>query len=214
VQHHNVVRIYDHGFSDTCAYIAMEYLSRGTLKEAIADGLSKRQALSLLAQIAGGLAAIHERGIIHRDLKPANIMLRDDGTIAIADFGIAKKIEEASENTRYGQLFGTPYYVAPELIDGLPASPRSDLYSLGIVFYELLTGQRPFEAPVMSELIAQHLRAPIPRLAPELADYQDLLDGMMAKDPQTRFADADALLGAIDRVWTQQSLRAFDADRS
>ena len=209
VQHNNVVRIYDHGFSETCAYIAMEYLARGTLKEAIAEGLSKRQALSLLAQIAGGLAAIHERGIIHRDLKPANIMVRDDGTIAIADFGIAKKLQEASEHTRYGQLFGTPYYVAPELIDGLPASPRSDLYSLGIVFYELLTGTRPFDAPIISELIAQHLRAPIPRLARELEDFQPLLDGLLAKDPQARFADADALLDAIDRVWTQQSLRAL-----
>jgi serine/threonine-protein kinase PpkA len=214
VQHNNVVRIYDHGFSETCAYIAMEYLARGTLKDAIAEGLSKRQALSLLAQIAGGLAAIHERGIIHRDLKPANIMVRDDGTIAIADFGIAKKIEEASDNTRHGQLFGTPYYVAPELIDGQPASPRSDLYSLGIVFYELLTRSRPFDAPVMSELIALHLRAPVPRLANELQDLQPLLDGLLAKDPQARFADADALLDAIDRVWTQESLRAFGAEGS
>jgi CheY-like chemotaxis protein/tRNA A-37 threonylcarbamoyl transferase component Bud32 len=212
VQHNNVVRIYDHGFSETCAYIAMEYLSRGTLKDAMREGLSRRQALSLLAQIAGGLAAIHERGIIHRDLKPANIMVRDDGTIAIADFGIAKKLEEASENTRYGQLFGTPYYVAPELIEGVPASPRSDLYSLGIVFHELVTGRRPFEAPAISELIAQHLRAPIPRLPKECEDFQPLVDGLLAKDPAERFPSAEALLAAIDRVWTQQSLRAFSGD--
>jgi len=206
-QHNNVVKIYDHGFTDAYAFIAMEYLPKGTLREAIDAGLSPRQVLSVLAQLAGGLAEMHARGIIHRDLKPTNIMVRDDGTMAIADFGIAKRLEARSDRTRHGELYGTPYYIAPELIEGQPASPRSDLYSLGIIFYEMLTGKKPFDAPAISELVAQHLRAPIPRLPGDLADFQPLLEGMLAKNPGGRFADAESLLNAIDNIWTSRANR-------
>ncbi|OGA02751.1 MAG: hypothetical protein A3H35_14290 [Betaproteobacteria bacterium RIFCSPLOWO2_02_FULL_62_17] len=209
-QHNNVVKIHDYGFTDAYAFIAMEYMPKGTLKDAIEKGLSERQALSVMAQLAGGLRELHSRGIIHRDLKPANIMVRDDGTMAIADFGIAKKLQDAAEQTRHGELFGTPYYLAPELIEGQPASERSDLYSLGVIFYEMLTGRKPFEAEAISELVAQHLRAPIPRLPAKVADCQPMLDRLLAKNPGGRYPDADALLAAIDELWSWRAARAQD----
>ena len=208
-QHNNVVKIYEHGFTDSYAFIAMEYLPKGTLSDAIAKGLDTRQALSILAQLAGGLAEMHKRGIVHRDLKPANIMVRDDGTMAIADFGIAKKLEAAANMTRHGELFGTPYYLAPELVEGQPASERSDLYSLGVIFYEMLTGKKPFDSPSISELIAQHLRAPIPRLAGSMAECQPLIDGLLAKNPLHRYANAYALLDAVDTIWSARAARDY-----
>ena len=210
-QHNNVVKIFEHGFTDAYAFIAMEYMPNGTLKDVISKGLTGRQALSILAQLAGGLAEMHHRGIIHRDLKPTNIMVRNDGTMAIADFGIAKKLAAGAEHTRHGELFGTPYYLPPELIEGQPASERSDLYSLGVIFYELLTGSKPFDAEAISELVSQHLRAPVPRLPQNLADFQPLVDKLLAKSPGARFPNAEELLTAIDELWSWRAARAQDS---
>jgi serine/threonine protein kinase len=211
IHHPNVVRIYDKGFTDDYAYIAMEYFTGGSLKDVIAGGLTPRQALSLLAQAAAALAEIHRLGIVHRDVKPANMMLRADGTMVLADFGIAKRTEGSMERTVHGQFFGTPYYISPEQASGKAATERSDIYSLGIIFYEMLTNQRPFDGSSIVELITQHLRAPVPRLPEALSDYQVLIDGMMDKDPAKRLQNADEVLEAIDCVWTQIALRANPA---
>ena len=208
IDHPNVVRIFDKGFTDDYAYIAMEYFTGGSLKEVIAGGLSPRQALSLLAQAAAALAEIHRLGIVHRDVKPANMMLHADGTMVLADFGIAKRTEGSMDRTVHGEFFGTPYYISPEQANGKPASARSDIYSLGIIFYELLMNQRPYKGDSIVELITQQVHAPIPRLPQALEDYQGLLDGMMAKDPAERLQSADDVLAVIDRVWTQIALRA------
>ena len=213
INHHNVVRIYDHGFTESYAYIAMEYFSRGTLYDIIKHGLSPRQTLSLLAQLAGALSEIHRRGIVHRDMKPANVMVREDGSIALADFGIAKKLEAASGPTRHGEVLGTPYYISPEIIEGEKATAQSDLYALGVMFYEMLLGARPFEADSVSGLIAQHLKAPIPRLPGDLADYQDLIDRLLAKVPSDRYQSSDDLLVGIDEIWTRLSIRAMGDPR-
>ena len=209
IDHPNVVKIYDRGFSDRHAYIAMEYFPNGSLAEIIPNGLSGRQALSLLAQAAGALREVHSRGIIHRDIKPGNLMARADGSIVLADFGIAKRLGEDKGRTRQGELYGTPYYVSPEQIEGSPATMQSDIYALGIIFYEMLMGQRPFEAESVSGLIALHVSAPRPKLPDGLAEYQGLLDRMIAVDPRKRFRKADEVLEAIDDVWTQQALRAM-----
>ena len=211
IDHTNVVRIYDKGFTDDYAYIAMEYFTGGSLKDVIAQGLTPRQALSLLAQAAAALAEIHRLGIVHRDVKPANMMLRADGTMVLADFGIAKRSEGSMDRTVHGEFFGTPYYISPEQANGKPATERSDIYSLGIIFYEMLLNKRPFEGNSIVELISQHVNAPVPRLPEALEDYQPLLDGMLAKDPAERLQDADEVLGAIDHVWTQVALRARPA---
>jgi class 3 adenylate cyclase/tRNA A-37 threonylcarbamoyl transferase component Bud32 len=212
IDHPNVVKIYDRGFSDRHAYIAMEYFPDGSLVEVISKGLSARQALSLLAQAAAALREVHGRGIVHRDIKPGNLMARADGSIVLADFGIAKRLGDDLGRTRQGELYGTPYYVSPEQIEGSPATTQSDIYSLGIIFHEMLTGQRPFEAESVSGLIALHVSAPRPELPEALARYQGLLDRMIAVDPRNRCKDADELLEGIDGVWTQEALRALKQD--
>jgi class 3 adenylate cyclase/transcriptional regulator CtsR len=211
IEHPNVVKIYDKGFTDDYAYIAMEYFTGGSLKDVIAQGLTPRQSLSLLAQAAAALAEIHRLGIVHRDVKPANMMLRADGTMVLADFGIAKRTEGSMDKTLHGEFFGTPYYISPEQANGKPATERSDIYSLGIIFYEMLMNRRPYVGESIVELIAQHVGAPVPRLPQQLEDYQVLIDGMMAKDPADRLQNADQVLAAIDRVWTQIALRASAA---
>jgi len=208
IDHTNVVKIYDKGFTDDYAYIAMEYFTRGSLKDEIAKGLTPRQALSLLAQAAAALAEIHRLGIVHRDVKPANMMLRADGTMVLADFGIAKRTQGSMDRTVHGEFFGTPYYISPEQANGRPATERSDIYSLGIIFYEMLMNQRPFDGSSIVELITQHVHTPVPRLPEALSDYQELVDSMLAKDPAERLQSADEVLEAVDRVWTQIALRA------
>ena len=209
IDHPNVVKIYDRGFSDRHAYIAMEYFPNGSLVEVIRQGLSGRQALSLLAQAASALREVHSRGIIHRDIKPGNLMARADGSIVLADFGIAKRLDDDLARTRQGELYGTPYYVSPEQIEGNPATVQSDIYSLGIIFHEMLTGQRPFEAESVSGLIALHVSAPRPKLPEALAEYQGILDRMIAVDPSNRYKSAEELIEGIDQAWTSHALRAL-----
>ncbi len=207
IQHGNVVRIYDQGFGEALAYIAMEYLGGGCLRETIDAGLTPRQALSLLSQAAGGLAAIHACGIVHRDIKPANLLLRDSGVLVLTDFGVAKRLDASGGQTSHGEVLGTPYYLSPEQAQGQEVSPRSDLYSLGVIFHEMLTRRRPFDGETILEILAQHLNAPLPRLPEALADYQPLIDGLLAKRPGERLESADALLGEIDRVWTRLAMQ-------
>ncbi|HEY6864586.1 MAG TPA: protein kinase, partial [Burkholderiales bacterium] len=211
IDHPNVVKIYDRGFSEDLAYIAMEYFPGGTLSDIILRGLTPRQALSLLAQAAAGLREIHNHGIVHRDVKPANLMARADGTIALVDFGIAKRLGQNAGSTLHGEVFGTPYYISPEQTEARPVTARSDLYSLGVIFHEMLTRRRPFEADGVAEVLALHTRAPRPKLPQQLAEYQDLLDRMLAVDPERRYPSADALLHAIDEVWTRQAVRVMQS---
>jgi len=139
------------------------------------------------------------------------MMLRADGTMVLADFGIAKRTEGSMDRTVHGEFFGTPYYISPEQASGKPATARSDIYSLGIIFYEMLMNRRPFDGDSIVELISLHVHAPVPRLPEAMADYQVLLDGMLAKDPDERLQNADEVLMVIDRVWTQIALRANSA---
>jgi serine/threonine protein kinase len=212
IDHGNVVRIYDQGFGDELAYIAMEYLGGGSLRELIDRGLSPRQALSLLSQAASGLAEIHHCGIVHRDIKPANLMLRDTGVLVLTDFGVAKRLDGLAGQTLHGEILGTPYYLSPEQAQGAAnVGPRSDLYSLGVIFHEMLTGRRPYAGGTIIEILAQHMSAPIPRLPGELAAYQPLIDGMLAKRAEDRFESAEEVLAAIDTVWTHNALKAAAA---
>jgi serine/threonine-protein kinase PpkA len=208
IDHPNVVKIYDRGFSEHHAYLAMEYFPGGSLIEVIASGLTGRQALSLLAQAASAVREIHSRGILHRDIKPANLMVRSDGNIALTDFGIAKRLGDLGR-TLHGELYGTPYYVSPEQIMGNPATAQSDIYALGIIFHEMLMRTRPFEAESVSELIALHVKAPRPMLSENLREYQVLLDRMLAVDPRNRFKSAEELIEGIDEVWTRQALKTL-----
>ena len=198
IEHPHVIRIYDQGFTDDHAYIAMEYFERGDLRAEISAGIGQERVVAIVAQTAQALDAIHARGIIHRDIKPENIMRRPDGMVALADFGIAKSMLEAEHlafrQTRHGDVVGTPYYLSPEQASGKPLTPQSDLYSLGVMMFEMLAGERPFRAESLDLLLARHLSAPTPPLPQAHAALQPVVEKLMAKQPPDRYASARALL--------------------
>jgi serine/threonine-protein kinase PpkA len=219
LNHHHVSRIYDQGFTDDYAYIAMEYLSGGTLKQEIRsrhlpgnsfNGTPSQvhgRVIDLLRQIVSALNAIHKLGLVYRDLKPDNLMFRSQGgELVLVDFGIVKNIgehtgglmPESMVSTEHGQVIGTPYYVSPEQATGQEVTHRSDFYSLGVMLYEMLTGERPYRGDSLNELLARHLHADIPRLPPEHAIFQMLLDSLMAKQAIERPADALGIWHGLD----------------
>ena len=197
VNHANVVRIFDLGVADDHAYIAMEYLGAGSLSDRLRQSIEPATAVDYTRQIAGALAAIHGAGILHRDLKPANIMFRDDGSLALIDFGLAKQMRLHAAITGTGQIFGTPYYMSPEQGHAEPTDERSDLYSLGCILHEMLTGERPFTASSPMGVIYRHANAPRPRLSRALIHLQPLLDRLLAVDRLERYQSAAELLDAL-----------------
>jgi tRNA A-37 threonylcarbamoyl transferase component Bud32 len=190
IDHPNIVSIYDLGVSDEHAHIAMEYVDAGDLRRRISAGINEPDAVRYLRQMSSALAEIHRVGILHRDLKPGNIMLRGDDSIALIDFGLAKRMRLRMELTDEGEIFGTPYYMSPEQGHGNGVDHRSDIYSLGIIFYEMLTGEKPFRADTAMGIIYQHAQAPIPLFKPRFAKYQALLNMMLAKLPDDRLQSA------------------------
>lgn len=194
INHPNVVKIFDLGVADDHAYIAMEYCGRGSLKRRIGAGMPIEQAFLVMREIAGALETLHGVGIFHRDLKPTNVMFRDDESLVLIDFGLAKQAHFHAEITGTGAIFGTPYYMSPEQGAAGQADQRSDIYSLGIILYEMLTGKKPFDGPTAMAVIIQHREAPIPRLPTPLVHYQPLIDRMLAKDPAERFQSVGELV--------------------
>jgi serine/threonine-protein kinase PpkA len=189
-----VAKIYDHSFAGERPYIAMEFVPAGTLAGRMRDAIEPREALRLVAQIAQALEAIHARGIVHRDLKPANILFRPDGRPVIVDFGLAKDAAATSTLTIAGQLLATPRYMSPEQCMSQPVDGRSDLYSLGVIFYEMLTGSRMYESASSAGLLQMQVNAPVPKLPGPLAAHQGLLDRLLAKKPEDRLGSARELL--------------------
>jgi serine/threonine protein kinase len=197
VENEHVARIYDQGFSGDSPYLAMEYLPGGTLAARIREGMASKLALRIASQIARALDAIHAHGIVHRDLKPANILFRMDGRPVIVDFGLAKTMGKRSTLTLAGHFVATPRYMSPEQCLGREVDARSDLYSLGVVFYEMLTGRKLFEADNPAHLVDLHLHAPVPRLPERLTGYQPIVDRLLAKRPEERFSSARELFAMI-----------------
>ena len=190
VHHPNIVRLYELGVADDHAYLAMEYFQHGDLRRRMRAGLSPSEALGFACQIARALAALHSAGILHRDLKPGNIMLRADEQIALIDFGLSKQEALEMEITDTGLIFGTPHYMSPEQGHGQEIDLRSDLYSLGVMLFEMLAGHKPYTSTNPMAIIYMHRNAPLPRLPEPLTDLQPLLNRMMAKLPADRFVDA------------------------
>ncbi len=195
----HVVRIFDQGFTDKHIYIAMEFFPNGDMTRLMRKPLDSHIAVCLIASVARALAAIHAAGIVHRDLKPQNIMLRADGSLALVDFGVSHDVSLTLSLAN--SLEGTPIYMSPEQCEGKPVDGRSDLYSMGCMLHELLTGQRAYEAKSLAELIFKHLTAPIPQLPDSMAACQPLLNRLMAKSADDRFSSALELLEYLDHRW-------------
>ncbi len=202
LQHPNVVSVYDRGEHEGVPFIAMEYVEGASLKELIERGLTVDEAVEITRQVLAGARFAHSKGIIHRDLKPQNVLVDAEGRARVADFGIARA--GASEITQTGSVLGTAQYLSPEQAQGLPVSAASDLYSVGAMLYEALTGQVPFEAdtPVAVALkqVSEQPRPPS-QLNPQVPRALDaVVLRALAKDPANRFASADEFLRALDRA--------------
>jgi serine/threonine-protein kinase PpkA len=201
IQHPNVARIFRQDFSVGHAYIAMEYFPQGDLRARMKAGpIDPGTAIAYIKQTAAGLAAIHEVGIVHRDMKPDNLMLRKDGSLALADFGVAKQVSMKITDTGDGDIVGTPYYLSPEQALGQPVDARCDIYSLGVLAYELLTGRKPYHASSAQELLHMHVHAEVPLLPPEHAQLQAVMESMMAKDRDQRYPSARTLLDDLEQM--------------
>ncbi len=203
LRHRHILAIHDVGVHQGLAYLALEYLPGGQLSNL---PMAPREALRLIREIAGALAQAHAKSIVHRDLKPANILLQDDGSYVLADFGIARMLG-ASRLTADGGFAGTPAYMAPEQWRDSPVDARTDIYSLGVVLYQALTGHVPYDGDDGWAIGMQHQQAPLPRLPDACAALQDLLAGMLAKDPDARIGDAGQV---IERVRELEKLPGFD----
>jgi ActR/RegA family two-component response regulator len=199
LRHPSVVDIYDYGVNEGREYIAMEYFPCGDLKARLQNPISEDESIDYLRRIAAALSVVHAAGLIHRDLKPPNIMLRENGQVVLIDFGLAKSVGGATRSTAAGVLRGSPYYMSPEQAQGGDLDVRSDLYSLGVILYEMLTGAKPYTGTSAVEVLQQHVTAPVPRLPPQLGHHQGMLDGLMAKSREDRYASADEVLSALSR---------------
>ena len=197
IKNPHVTTVYEHGKTSSHAFIAMEYFPGGDLRGRLHGALSPEKAIDYVCQIADALVAIHAHGIVHRDLKPDNIMLREDGELVLTDFGIAKDLSRNLNQTTRGEALGTPYYLSPEQAITGQVDPRTDLYSLGIMLHEFLTGHPPYRGEDALTVLQKHVHAPLPVLPDDLARFQPVLDKLLAKKPEERFASAEVALLAL-----------------
>ncbi len=211
VQDPAVVRIFDHGIEDGYEYLAMEYFPRGDLKARMHVGVTESEALRFLEKIATALAVVHRAGLLHRDLKPPNVMLRENDNVVLIDFGLARLLDISHHSTYTGVLRGSPYYMSPEQALGEKLDPRSDLYSLGVIFHEMLTGRKPFVGNSAMEVLQQHVNTEPPRLPASLSGYAPLLAQLLAKQRENRFSSAEELIGACVTLRTGNRRRAQSA---
>ena len=194
----HVVNIYEYGFSNEFGFIAMEFFTRGDLQQRLKVGITLELAQTYIYNIALGLQAIHEIGVVHRDLKPANIMFRSDDSMAIGDFGISKALYSNTALTAVGTVIGTAHYMSPEQGEGKPVEIRTDIYSAGVILFELLSGKRPYKGSSTASLIYKHVYADIPKLPDDLIQFQEIIERLLAKNPDDRYQSATEFIKALE----------------
>ena len=201
IRHPSIVQLYDLGVSDEHAWLVMEYFREGDLRRRMRAGMRPRPALRTAIAVARALEAMHACGVLHRDLKPGNVMLREDGSPALIDFGMSKDTALAQEVTDSGLIFGTPHYMSPEQGHGEPIDARSDLYSLGVIVFEMLAREKPFVAENPMAIIYKHRKEPVPALPERFEAFQPLIDRFLAKDPADRFQNAAEARHALQSAY-------------
>jgi serine/threonine protein kinase len=208
LSHASIVPVFDVGEHQSFHYLSMEYLPAGELKRRILDRENDiHLALKVCIALSSALETAHRKGFVHRDIKPENILFREDGTPVLTDFGIARALDSGRSMTLAGMLVGTPDYMSPEQVKGLELDGRSDLYSLGIVFYEVLTGSVPFKADSTLSVALKQVGEPLPLLPPEYAEYQEFLDCLTAKNREERFASGAEVVRALRLISAGRSVR-------
>lgn len=222
--HPNIIAVYDVGVQNDHYYIGMEYHPGGDLKSRIKKGMTTREAMSILRQMAAALDYAHSKGYIHRDVKPDNILFREDGSAVLTDFGIARPASGDTQMTQLGMVVGTPKYMSPEQARGQALDARSDIYSLGIVFYETLMGKVPFTGKDSIDIGIKHVKDPVPPLSQNLQALQPLIDRMLAKNASDRYSRGRELIVELDQLrmgalrnqnrGDSGQVRAVDADRA
>ena len=208
LSHPNIITIHDVGNYGLTFYIAMEYIKGGSLKDRIKERgkIEIDESLNIIESISKALDYAHSKGFIHRDIKPENIMFRKDGTPVLVDFGIAKAVGSNTRLTKTGMSIGTPHYMSPEQARGKELDGRSDYYSLGVVFYEMLTGKVPYDAEDSIAIAVKHIQEPVPKLPQSLSKYQIILDKMMAKDKEERIKSGKELREIISKLRTGEQV--------
>ncbi len=206
LSHPNIVKVLDYGEHEGLPYLVMEYVPGGTLKQKLGKPIPPTEASRLLSPIARALEYAHQHKIIHRDIKPANILLTESGQPMLSDFGIAKILqeEETMDLTGTGVGVGTPEYVAPEQGLGLAVDHRADIYALGIVFYELITGRKPFRADTPMAVVIKQINDPLPRPKEFVRGISDTIEQVvfkaLAKRPEDRFQDMGAFAAVLEKL--------------
>lgn len=210
ISHPNIIAVYDVNEVNNVYYIAMEYHPGGDLKSRIRAGLTTQEAVNIIRDVAKALDYAHSKGYLHRDIKPDNILFRSDGSAVLTDFGIAKATEGDANLTQMGLVAGTPKYMSPEQARGMPLEPAADIYSLGVMFFETLTGRLPFDANDPIALGIMHLNSPIPKLEGVVAHFQPLIDRMMAKNPEERPQHGADVVDQLDELSATYDFSAED----
>lgn len=200
LSHPHIIAVYDVGAHENYHYIAMEYHSGGDLQERITQGLPPEDAVAIIQQTALALDYAHKKGYIHRDVKPDNILFREDGSAVLTDFGIAKPQTSSQQMTQVGKVVGTPKYMSPEQARGASIDSRSDIYSLGIVLFEALTGEAPFDGSDPIAIGIKHLKDPVPTLPPHLSSFQAVVDTVLEKDVDDRYQSGQEFINALDEI--------------
>ena len=200
LSHPHIIPVYDFGNVDDAYYMVMECEPAGDLAKRIKKGLSEDEIMRVLSEISGALQYAHSKGFIHRDIKPDNIMFRDDGSAVLTDFGIARNQNANTQMTKAGQLVGTPKYMSPEQLQGQKVDGRADIYSLGIMLYQMFVKKAPYEAENLMALVFKHLNSPIPKLPQKFSKYQTLFERMVAKEKEKRFATGQEVLDLIEQI--------------